>query len=519
MKDNRSLLLRVLTQSNYIQLNKDLIKALGLEKAAVLGDMISFDSYLKDKGKDEEGWFYYTYEDLNESLCLSKYQLMNATNDLEELKILESKKQGVPCRKYYKINYDIITLIITEIPQKLKNFTTGSKKTLPLAVKDLNHLLYITNNTTNNKNIDLSKDSDESLNKRPKGLLKSSNKKLKTPIENNKEFRAILEMWNSFPLATRHNRLDTKTVEDAFKWFKALGDGTFFRKASKMTAAWMKENNIPLEWQTKAFTFEEIEEGVRRLGLQFLPGYWPYLEEEKKKYLPKSLSAAFYSPYNTSCPSAFLKVMANEPKGEATLNEEESEKYDKYFKIYEEKLDIRSKDKPKIAKHIKAVLYQHRCMCESCVKVDGVKLARVIIEEELGTNFLYAVGDIYHPDTLISNHRDFLKECKSEWNKFKLTPSSFSPHGALWEKFIEWMEDKYKIKIWLNSEEESYLAMRYGNYKKEKGRSKSLDSNTKKRIRELKRIIKSEKSEDVKMLFEEELEKLREDLKKDQEVV
>lgn len=527
MNGTRTLLLRVLTQSNYIQLNKDLIKALGLEKAAVIGDMISFDAYLKEQNKDEDGWFYYTYENLNESLCLSKYQLMNATSDLEELNILKTKKQGVPCRKYYKINYEIITLIIVEISQKLKNFTTRSQRTLPPAVKKLAHLINNINNTNNNKinNIEFLGDSNESLKtKEALASLSLNNKKTNipkekkfniTPIENNKDFLLLLKEWNSTPNATKHNKLDTKTVVDAFAWFNRLLDGSFCRYATNVTADWLKNIDAPFKWLSKKWTIEEIKEGIRRIGLQWQGGYWPYTEEEKKKILPKSLATSFYSPYNKSCPSVFFKVMAKAPIQNGQLTENEESQYKPYLDIYNVALNINDRDKPRIVKYIKSILNVHKSVCNSLIKVNNEKIERHVIEEELGTNFNSAIGFINIPEILIKNHADFIYECKMSWKDFKLSAVSFSPHGGLWDKFIEWLENRYNIKLWLEDDEAEYLAMRYSNYKRESNNKPKKEKSIKKRIKELEEIIKSKNQpEDVLMLFEEELDKLKSELER-----
>jgi hypothetical protein len=106
------------------------------------------------------------------------------------------------------------------------------------------------------------------------------------------------------------------------------------------------------------------------------------------------------------------------------------------------------------------------------------------------------------------------------WKDFKLNAISFSPHGGLWDKFIEWLEHKYNVKLWLEDDEAEYLAMRYSNYKKESNNKPKKEKNIKKRIKELEEIIKrKEQPEDVLMLFEEELSKLKTQLDTNKEAV
>ena len=378
-------------------------------------------------------------------------------------------------------------------------------------------------NINNNieKNIEFLGDSNESLKtKEAKASLKSNSFKKDntpkekefntTPIENNKDFIFLLKEWNSIPNATKHNKIDTKTVADAFAWYNRLLDGSFSRHATNVTADWLKNIDAPLKWLSKKWTIEEIKEGIRRIGLQWQNGYWPFTIEEKKKILPKSLPASFYSPYNKNCPSVFIKVMAKEPIQNGQLTETEETEYKKYLDMYEIVLTINDRDKPKIVKYIKSILNIHKTVCNSLIKVNDEKIERHHIEEELGSNFNAAIGFINVPEILIKNHADFIYECKMSWKDFKLNAISFSPHGGLWDKFIEWLEHKYNVKLWLEDDEAEYLAMRYSNYKKESNNKPKKEKNIKKRIKELEEIIKrKEQPEDVLMLFEEELKKLK----------
>jgi hypothetical protein len=520
----RTLLLRVLTQSSYIQLNKTLIRSLGLEKAAVLSDMIHFDAYLKEQNKDDDGWFYYTYADLNQALCISRDLLIKHTKELEDLKIIASKKYGVPCRKYYKINYDLISLIIVEIPQELKFSTTGDRVLRPLAVVELDHLINNIINTNNKyNNIEFLEDSNESLKtKEAKASLNnlSNIKKIISPIEKNKEFMEILGLWNALPIASKHTRLDTKTVSDAFLWFNRLKDGTYCQHASAVTADWLIQIGLSLDWKSKKFSFTEIKEGVERLGLQYQEGYWPHTIEEKKKMLPKSLTAAFYSPYNKNCPSPFLKVLANEPIKQGQLSEVEENSYQKYIDIYKKVLTIKDNDISKLIKYIKAILNVHKSVTNTNIKSDNFSLNRATIENELGTNFSSIVGDENTPEYLIEQHANYIYECQQEWKKFKLTPVSFSPHGKLWDLFLTWLEEKKGIKLWLDNDEIDYLALRYDNYRREKNKKeKDKPKKIKNKIEELKQLIEKETSDDIKMLFEEELERLENEMKNNKEAV
>jgi hypothetical protein len=464
---------------------------------------------------------------MTEDLQISKTKVIEYLKELESFGLIKKEKlSGNPFNhsNKYKIFY------IEENSQKGANYIDGSQVEtigrphgLTKGGKEV-ETFYINNNNDNsinkNNNIEFLEDSNESLKtKEAKASLILNTPKEKefniNPIKNNKEFVSLLEEWNNFPLAIKHTRFDTKTIADAYFWFLSLLDGSFCKHATAITASFLTSIDVPLSWMSRKWTVDEIREGIRRIGLQWQAGYWPHTEEEKKKILPKSLSASFYSPYNKNCPSVFFKVMAKEPIQNGQLTEIEESQYKSYLDIYNVALTINDRDKPRIVKYIKSILNVHKTVCNSLIKVNNEKIERHVIEEELGSNFNSAIGFINIPEILIKNHADFIYECKMSWKDFKLNAVSFSPHGGLWDKFIEWLENKYTIKLWLEDDEAEYLAMRYSNYKRESNNIPKKEKSIKKRIKELEEIIQNKKQpDDVLMLFEEELNKLKSELER-----
>ncbi|MBJ6911615.1 hypothetical protein JG661_20320, partial [Vibrio cholerae] len=51
---------------------------------------------------NESGWFYKTQEEWEEETGLSRREQDSARKRLKSLGIIEEKKQGVPCRVFYK---------------------------------------------------------------------------------------------------------------------------------------------------------------------------------------------------------------------------------------------------------------------------------------------------------------------------------------------------------------------------------------------------------------------------------
>lgn len=106
-------LANVLSSSGYFIVNKTLCKKVGLLSAAVLGEMYSKYVYLKKNDKlTDDGYFYYTREDLEDSMGLSPYEQRKAINALAKHGIMDSKLIGLPATMYYKIDENKLAEIL-----------------------------------------------------------------------------------------------------------------------------------------------------------------------------------------------------------------------------------------------------------------------------------------------------------------------------------------------------------------------------------------------------------------------
>ena len=99
---------QLLMSSNYYTLNKQIVKSLGIESAFLLTILIEASDGLSD----DEGWFYQTIEKIGELTGIGRHKQDKIIKDLIELKILEQKNKGVPCKRYFKINYPMIENLV-----------------------------------------------------------------------------------------------------------------------------------------------------------------------------------------------------------------------------------------------------------------------------------------------------------------------------------------------------------------------------------------------------------------------
>ena len=126
-------ILQFLASKNYITVNKDLIKIVGLEEAVILGELASEYNYYLSQEELEDGYFYSTIENIEDNTGLTEHKQRRAINTLKEKDILNIKVKGMPARRYIKINEEQVLKLLNI--QFLKNSRTSSEKIKELVLK------------------------------------------------------------------------------------------------------------------------------------------------------------------------------------------------------------------------------------------------------------------------------------------------------------------------------------------------------------------------------------------------
>ena len=142
---------QLLMSSNYYTLNKQIVKALGIEPAFLLTILIEASDGLAD----DEGWFYQTIETLEELTGLSRHKQNKIIQDLIEAEILIQENRGTPCRRFFKISFQEIENLVFKKTETslLKIDKLDCKKFTNYSVKSSQtSLLKISNNKEHNIN-------------------------------------------------------------------------------------------------------------------------------------------------------------------------------------------------------------------------------------------------------------------------------------------------------------------------------------------------------------------------------
>lgn len=161
---------QLLMSSNYYTLNKQIVKELGIESAFLLTILIEASDGLADN----EGWFYQTIEKIGELTGIGRHKQDKIIKDLIESKILEQKNKGVPCKRYFKINYEIIENLVFQKQQSSlsQNDKLDCKKETNLFVKNSQTSLSQNDNNKEHNINNINKELNHKEEKAPDDLKK-----------------------------------------------------------------------------------------------------------------------------------------------------------------------------------------------------------------------------------------------------------------------------------------------------------------------------------------------------------
>lgn len=101
-------ILEQLNPNNTISINRPIAHALGLGAAVVYAALISKQVYYEQHNMlDEEGFFYSTIADLQESTSMGKCQQSSAIKVLTDAGLVEVCRRGMPAKRYFRVRDEV----------------------------------------------------------------------------------------------------------------------------------------------------------------------------------------------------------------------------------------------------------------------------------------------------------------------------------------------------------------------------------------------------------------------------
>jgi len=143
-------ILKLLASDGFLSVNKHIAQIVGLDAAVLLAELASSYNFFEAiEQLTPDGMFFETVERIQVNTTLSQYQQAKAVKVLSDAGILETKKVGIPAKRYFRINEDVLIGILNH--KSSKNLITGDEKTSSLDVKKLDCNNNRENNKQNNK--------------------------------------------------------------------------------------------------------------------------------------------------------------------------------------------------------------------------------------------------------------------------------------------------------------------------------------------------------------------------------
>ena len=105
----------VLNPDNTISFNRPLAHAIGLSETIIYGALVAKWYYYSEREMlNDDGWFYSTVPDLQESTSLSEKQQKRCIKALVDLNLIKCETRGMPARRCFYLIDDfekILSLI------------------------------------------------------------------------------------------------------------------------------------------------------------------------------------------------------------------------------------------------------------------------------------------------------------------------------------------------------------------------------------------------------------------------
>lgn len=275
---------QLLMSSNYYTLNKQIVKELGIESAFLLTILIEASDGLADN----EGWFYQTIEKIGELTGLGRHKQDKIIKELIDLKILEQKNKGVPCKRYFKVNYQMIENLVfqnqqsslsenskLDCPKKTNYSVENSQTSLSENGNNKEYIINNLNKELNHKEHNKSYDYSEDL-KRIKEWFKKNKIDFSKKHENK-----IIELLKvnslGYLLKLFQEQIDILKNKPGVKNIAAIFSNHLFNGTAEINLKEIENREIEQENLKK----EEKKESER--NEKFLKIFWELPLEEQEK--------------------------------------------------------------------------------------------------------------------------------------------------------------------------------------------------------------------------------------------
>lgn len=216
-------ILQLLASSSFITLNKNVIKAVGLEESLLLGELCSEYDYWIKREELQDGYFFSTVENIEENTTLNDYKQRKALKTLQQLKIVDVKVKGLPAKRYFKINEEQLIKLLNIKYSNNSKYSSQNFKELDTKNFECNKNKQ-NNNKDNNKKINKKELENEfnelwELYPRKQGKKKALDKYIQCIMKNITNYEIVKQGIINYNRHIEKNKVSSKYIKQGSTWF------------------------------------------------------------------------------------------------------------------------------------------------------------------------------------------------------------------------------------------------------------------------------------------------------------
>ena len=236
IRNIRPLTSQILRSDSFWTVNKTMFYLVGMESVFLLSSFADAECMLAD----EDGWFYQTSETVEKITLLSRHKQDRCISKLEKMGILEKDVRGLPPKRYFRINHDVIQDLIAKNSQINIQITDNSISENMTTNKEYSNKEYNIKDTMHQDKKD-NMDYEHIL-----SIFKEYCKNLPQPRKLTGSRKKVLKAWGD--------------VEEMEEVFKLVGESNFLQgldNQGNQTGKWV----ATFDWIIKPSNRVKILEG------------------------------------------------------------------------------------------------------------------------------------------------------------------------------------------------------------------------------------------------------------------
>jgi len=114
VKEAKELERQILKSDRHYVIRKEIIRKYDLNTSLFLALLWEAEYKAEMDGTIQSGWFHLGTNEIKERIEMSYYTQMKCINNLQKAGILEWKNEGIPRKRYFRIDWDKFSEIIEE---------------------------------------------------------------------------------------------------------------------------------------------------------------------------------------------------------------------------------------------------------------------------------------------------------------------------------------------------------------------------------------------------------------------